>query len=139
MHDKLECRSKSCSSMALRCMWPACHGCGRERCVQAEVLTAALHADAWPHLTLALGLATGQVLLLRGEAGVPPLTCAASAAHDEHVKQGVYLQCCIRLAALVLLQLLVLCLQCPCLGAPWNGTRWRKITAEHAAGNVLPG
>lgn len=58
--------------------------------MQAEVLAAALHADAWPHLTLALGLATGQVLLLRGEAGVPRLTCAACIAHSEHAspKQG---------------------------------------------------
>ena len=52
--------------------------------MQAEVLAAALHADAWPHLTLALGLATGQVLLLRGEAGVPPLTCAACKTHSGH-------------------------------------------------------
>ena len=55
------------------------------RAVQAEVLAAALHADAWPHLTLALGLATGQVLLLRGEAGAQPLTCTACTAPDEHV------------------------------------------------------
>ena len=50
--------------------------------MQAEVLAAALHADAWPHLTLALGLATGQVLLLRGEAGAPPLALAACVAHQ---------------------------------------------------------
>ena len=46
--------------------------------MQAEVLAAALHADAWPHLTLALGLATGQVLLLRGEAGTGHMCCLHS-------------------------------------------------------------
>ena len=69
LHARLGCCSKIRSSSALRCMRPACNG--HEGAVQAEVLAAALHADAWPHLTLALGLATGQVLLLRGEAGVP--------------------------------------------------------------------
>ncbi len=47
----------------LRCFAPA------GKAAEAAVTAAALHADAWPHLALALGLADGAVLLLRGEAG----------------------------------------------------------------------
>lgn len=61
--DGVRAGSVPACQRTLRCFAPA------GKAAEAEVMAAALHTDAWPHLNLALGLATGQVLLLHGEAG----------------------------------------------------------------------
>ena len=36
---------------------------------ESEITTMSVHEETWPQMTIALGLASGQVLLLRGDVG----------------------------------------------------------------------